>query len=36
VLATVLWFREELRDIKIVDAVKTYALEEFASRIVNS
>jgi hypothetical protein len=33
---TVLWFRDGLRDIKIVDAVKTYTLEEFATRIVNS
>jgi hypothetical protein len=35
-LATaVLWFRDGLRDIKIVDAIKTYTLEEFAARIVN-
>jgi hypothetical protein len=36
-LATaVRWFRDELRDIRITDAVKTYTLEEFATRIVNS
>jgi len=35
VLAIIQWFRDGLRGIKIVDAVKTCALEGFASRIVN-